>query len=186
MADSSSPWDDFFGESDYYTGPPLTDAMLSDVEATLGYKLPRSYVRLLRVKNGGVPKRQCHPTEGSSWSDNHVRVTALCGIGDRWGIDSEEYGSRHAISQAGFPEIGIFIGWTPTAGHDGIMLDYSECGPDGEPRVVFVDPEEEESAIKVLAPDFETFLRGLVDCRPYEEEKQRAIKEWRRRMGQQG
>ena len=47
------------------------------------------------------------------------------------------------------------------------MLDYSVCGPRGEPRVVHVDPEDEVSA--VLATNFEEFLRGLVDCRPYEE-----------------
>jgi hypothetical protein len=186
MADARSPWDDFFDDSDYYTGPPLTDAMAAEAEAKLGYKLPQAYLQLLRVKNGGAPRRQCHPTGGTNWSDNHVRMTRLCGIGGRWGIDSEEDGSQHAIRQAGFPEIGIFIGWTPTAGHDGIMLDYSECGPAGDPRVVFVDPEEGESCVQILAPDFATFLRGLVDCRPYEDARERAMEEYRLRMKQQG
>jgi hypothetical protein len=185
VADPVSPWDEFFEDSEYYTGPPLTDAMVAEAESKLGYRLPPSYLRLLRVKNGGVPKRQCHPTGGTSWSDNHVRVTTLWGIGGTWGIDSEQYGSRHAIRQAGFPEIGIVIGWTPTAGHDGIMLDYSERGPVGEPRVVLVDPEE-ESVVQVLAPDFATFLRGLVDCRPYEEARERAMEAYRRRVREKG
>jgi hypothetical protein len=73
-----------------------------------------------------------------------------------------EFGKRHMIKQAGLPEIGIVVCWTPAAGHDAIMLDYGACGPRGEPRVVHVDPEDDKSS--VLAPDFETFLRGLVDC----------------------
>jgi hypothetical protein len=32
------------------------------------------------------------------------------------------------------------------------MLDYSECGPRGEPRVAYVDAESGES--EVLAPTF--------------------------------
>ena len=182
---SSPPglWDDFFAASDEYTGPPLTDAMVATAEAVLGYKLPVAYLQLLRVKNGGVPKRQCYPTGGTSWSDNHVRVTAICGIGGQWGIDSEQYGSRHTIEQAGFPDVGVFVGWTPTAGHDGIFLDYRECGPGGEPCVMYLDAEGGEEESQVLAPDFATFLQGLVDCRPYEEQRQRAMEDFRRRSG---
>jgi hypothetical protein len=180
MLDDPGFWDDFFDSSNYYTGPPFTEAMVAAVETTLGYVLPRSYLRLLRVKNGGAPKRQCHPTGGTSWSDNHVRVTAICGIGGRWGIDSEQCGSRHMIREAGFPDIGIFIGWTPTAGHDGIMLDYTACGPRGEPRVLLVDAEAGEET-QVLATTFEAFLGGLVDCRPYEEQRERELEEFRRR-----
>jgi hypothetical protein len=182
---SSPPglWDDFFAASDEYTGPPLTDAMVATAEAVLGYKLPVAYLQLLRVKNGGVPKRQCYPTAGTSWSDNHVRVTAICGIGGRWGIDSEQYGSRHMIEHAGFPEVGIFVGWTPTAGHDGIFLDYRACGPGGEPRVTYLDAEGGEEESQVLAPDIATFLQELVDCRPYEQQRQRAMEDFRRRSG---
>lgn len=41
-----------------------------------------------------------------------------------------------------------------------------------------VDPEDDVSA--VLATNFEEFLRGLVDCRPYDEARERALKEHRR------
>jgi hypothetical protein len=183
MSSPTGVWDDFFDESNYYTGPALTEAMVAAVEASLGYKLPSAYLQLLQVKNGGCPKRQCYPTGGTSWSDNHVRVTAICGIGGRWGIDSEQYGSRHMIEQGGFPDVGIFLGWTPTAGHDGIFLDYRECGADGEPRVTYIDAEADEAESLILAPDFATFLNGLVDCRPYEELRQRAMEEFQRRSG---
>jgi hypothetical protein len=183
MSSPPGVWDDFFAGSDEYTGPPLTDVMVAAAEAALGYKLPAAYLQLLRVKNGGTPKRQCYPTGGTSWSDNHVRVTAICGVGGRWGIDSPQYGSRHMIEQGGFPEVGIFVGWTPTAGHDGIFLDYRECGPGGEPRVLYLDAEGGEEESQILAPDFATFLTGLVDCRPYEEQRQRAMEDFRRRSG---
>ena len=51
--------------------------------------------------------------------------------------------------------------------------------------MVFVDPEE-ESGVQVLAPDFATFLGGLVDCRPYDEARERAMEEYRRRLQQEG
>jgi hypothetical protein len=172
-------WSDFFDASTNYTGPPLTDAMVASAERTLGYTLPASYLQLLRPKNGGCPRRQCYPTGGSHWSDNHVRIVTVFGIGGRWGIDSQEFGTRHMIAQAGLPEIGIVVGWTPEAGHDAIMLDYSVCGPRGEPCVVHVDPEDDASA--VLASDFASFLRGLVDCRPYDVARERALEEHRRR-----
>jgi hypothetical protein len=59
------------------------------------------------------------------------------------------------------------------------MLDYSVGGPQGEPRVIHVDPEDDLSA--VLTMNFEEFLRGLVDCRPYDEARERALEEHRRR-----
>lgn len=179
MSNSTKFWEDFFEKSDYYTGPPLTEAMVAAVEIELGYTLPASYLRLLREKNGGAPKRQCHPTGGQNWSDNHVRVISIFGIGGRWGIDSEEFGTKHMIQEAGYPEIGILVGWTPSAGHDAIMLDYTDCGNQGEPRVSLVDAESGES--QILAQTFEAFLGGLVDCRPYEEQRERAMEEFRRR-----
>ena len=41
-----------------------------------------------------------------------------------------------------------------------IFLDYRECGPDGEPKVVHVD-QECNYKITELAPDFETFIEML-------------------------
>jgi hypothetical protein len=88
---------------------------------------------LLRLKNGSIPKRQCYSTGAASWWDNHVRVTAISGIGSRWGIDAAQYGSHNLVKQAGFPDVGIFVGWTPAAGHDGIFPDHPERGRNGEP-----------------------------------------------------
>src|SRR5262245_65788191 len=114
MANEPSLWEGFFDTSVHYTSPLLTEAMVAAAEATLGYPLPESYLRLLRVKNGGVPRRQCHPAS-EAFPENHVRVNVLFGIGGQWGIDSVEFGTRHQVREGGFPEIGIIIGWTTTS-----------------------------------------------------------------------
>lgn len=162
-------WQNFFDEDDHYTGPPLTEEMIRAAQAQLRYILPASYLQLLRVKNGGSPKRKCFPTGLAGWADDHVEISGIRGIGGTWGIDSEQRGNRFMIQEWGYPDIGILFGQTPSAGHDGVMLDYSECGQNGEPRVIHVDTEVDEPRIRVLAPDLETFLLGLVDCGPFHE-----------------
>src|ERR1700722_4519433 len=129
---------------DSITGPPLTAEMIHAAEATLGYKLPESYLRLLRIKNGGTPKRRCCPTGRPDWADDHVEITTLLGIGGKRAIDSPSSGSQFMIREWGYPDVGVYIAHSPSAGHDGIMLDYRACGLEGEPCVIHVDTEADE------------------------------------------
>jgi hypothetical protein len=179
-------WENILEYSSYYSEPPLTDDQVREAEEKLGFTLPSSYLKMLRVTNGGRPKRRCFPKAGTSTADNHIRIERICGIGGSWGIESDEFGSQHAIRQAGFPEVGIFIAWTVNAGHDGVMLDYSDCGPRGEPRVIFVDPEESLNPVQIIASNFEAFIKGLVDCRPFDQAIAKETAEWQKRMKQQG
>jgi hypothetical protein len=81
------------------------------------------------------------------------------------------------IEEVGYPPIGVGIADTPAGGHELIMLDYRTCGKRGEPQVVYVDQEDDYS-ITVVAPDFETFVRGLTDESEYdtaEEDRAAAI-----------
>src|SRR4051812_11854164 len=167
LEDGGGGEDDFWKDPGEYTGPPLTDAMARAAEASVGYKLPEAYLRMLRVRNGGTPRRCCFPTPmRRSGADDHVWGTGIRGIGGSWGIDSEDLGSRYMIEEWGYPDVGIVVGQTLSGGHDTVMLDYSECGPRGEPRVIHVETETEdgEPVMLVLAPDFESFVLGLVDC----------------------
>jgi hypothetical protein len=159
---------DFWADSDYarqtYVSAPLTGEMLAIVERTLGYRLPAAYVELSKRQNGGIPKRTCHRAPSrTTWAADHIAIhaisaistfpeTALCG-----GI-----GSRFWNDEWGYPSIGVYFADCPSAGHDMVCLDYSQCGPTGEPRVVHVD-QEVDYRITVIAPSFEAFLGGLQD-----------------------
>lgn len=153
----------FFADDDYYSGPVLTPELIVLAEARLGYRLPAAYLQLLGERNGGVPLRRCFKTNvATSWAPSHVEVSAIRGISGRWGVDSlGGLGSQEMIAEWGYPPVGIVICDTPSAGHDTIMLDYSRCGPGGEPSVVYVD---EDRTLVALAKDFSAFIENLVDC----------------------
>lgn len=166
--------DDFWEDSDYgreaYVEEPVTDGLVASVEAELGFALPRAYVALMRSQNGGLPKRTCFPTEAStSWADDHVAITGIMGIGRTKTYSLlGELGSPFMQEQWGYPTFGVCVCDTPSAGHDMIMLDYRECGPTGEPAVVHVE-QEAGFEVTFLAPDFESFVRGLVDESEYDD-----------------
>jgi len=79
-----------------------------------------------------------------------TKACSLCG----------EQGNRFWLEEWGYPAIGVYFADCPSAGHDMICMDYRECGPDGEPRIVHVD-QEWDYAITLLADNFEGFIRGL-------------------------
>jgi len=152
----------FFIEDDYFTGPLLNDELVRNAEHALGVRLPRRYLELLRERNGGVPSCRCIPVEGpTSWAENHVEVLALRGIAGQWGIDAPGLGSKHMIDEWGYPSIGVVICEMPSGGHDAVMLDYSKCGPTGEPSVAYID---EDRSVCTIAGSFSEFLSKLEPC----------------------
>lgn len=169
MSDFSEPeLNNFWEECDYareaYELPPLTDRVIQSVQEQLGFRLPPAYIALMRVQNGGIPRKSAFPTTTpTSWAEDHVAITGIMGIGD-----TKEYslcgdlGSQFMMSEWGYPQIGVYFADCPSAGHDMICLDYRSCGPSGEPRVVHVD-QSNDFEITHLADDFSSFLKGLVD-----------------------
>jgi hypothetical protein len=73
------------------------------------------------------------------------------------------------IEEWGYPPIGIYFADCPSAGHDMICLDYRECGIEGEPQVVHVD-QEFDYKITFVAPNFESFVRGLENKDAFEDD----------------
>ena len=166
----------FWEESDYanknYAGKPISEHMIEVVEKKLGYKLPDSYIELLKSQNGGIPKNTNFPTvEATSWAEDHVAITGI------FGLDSSKIysllgglGSEFMKDEWGYPDIGIYICDCPSAGHDMIALDYTECGNSGEPRVVHVD-QESDYKITFLANNFQQFITHLVHDSIYDEDE---------------
>ena len=159
-------FDGFWERSDHatrrYVDVPLTPALVARVESALGYKLPAAYVALAMHQNGGIPVRTCHRTsEPTSWAKDHVAISGIFAIGETKPCSLlGEAGSEFWPSEWGYPETGIYFADCPSAGHDMLCLDYSECGPTGEPRVVHID-QELDYKLTFVAPNFESFIRGL-------------------------
>lgn len=154
-------WNGFWNDVDYafesYIGKPVTDEDIKDTEADLGYTLPASYIELLKNHNGGVLNKNC-------FINNNGDCVYVTGI---YGIDRDkkysllgEMGNEFWISKWEYPPIGIVVADTISGGHDMIFLDYRECGPTGEPKVVRVDQEGDYS-ITLLADNFGDFIKNL-------------------------
>lgn len=148
--------------SEYMSSSP-TDEKIKHTEEALGYRLPESYIWLMKQQNGGAPNKTCLPTQQeTSWAKDHIEISGIFGIGKtKPNSLCGDLGSEFRKSEWGYPDIGIYICDTPSAGHDMIALDYRICGKNGEPSIVHVD-QEANYTITFLAKDFETFICGLV------------------------
>ena len=124
--DFSSFWANNEYAQKYYIGTIPTDKQVEEIERELGYKLPQSYIALIKQCNGGEPINKCFPTQTpTSWANNHIAISGIMGIDkDKPYSLCGEMGSRFWIEEWGYPNIGIAICTTPSAGHDMIFLDY--------------------------------------------------------------
>ena len=158
----------WWADSDYarreYVGRTPTDELIASVESELGYRLPASYVAMMRRHNGGLPRLTCFPTSTpTTWAVDHVAVTGVFGIGRELANSLRgSAGSRFWVDEWDYPDLGVYFADCPSAGHDMLAMDYRDVGPGGEPRIVHVD-QERDYAVTVLAPGFAEFVRGLRD-----------------------
>jgi hypothetical protein len=174
--DFSLFWDDCDYAIKEYVSVLPTDNLILSVEQELGYKLPASYIEMMKLHNGGIPVNTCFPTsEPTSWADDHIEISGFFCIGREKDYSlCGKMGSQFMIDIWEYPDIGVVICDCPSAGHDLVMLDYRKCGKNGEPEVVHIDQEYDYN-VTFLAKDFETFVRGLVNEEVYdtsEEDKQ--------------
>jgi len=169
--DISSFWEDNNYALEVYIEDYPLDKDIEIIEKKIGYKLPLSYIELMRTQNGGIPFNTCFPTkESTSWAENHIAISGIMGIGNkkRYSLLGSR-GHQFMIEEWKYPKIGICICDCPSGGHDIVMLDYRKCKNDEEPKVVHVD-QELDYKITFLAKNFESFIRGLVDCDLYEDD----------------
>jgi hypothetical protein len=142
---------------------PLDEATVKAVEKELGYRLPVSYVTLLLSRgNGGTPKSTCASGEGRA-------ANLLFQCDEFFGIVSKQASSgtdllaaaRDAWEEWEYPKNVVRFASTPAGGPSMWGFDYSECGPTGEPTVVFCD-EERDYRKTPLATSCEELLKKLV------------------------
>ena len=154
-------WNGFWNDVDYvfesYIGKAVTDEDIKAAEVELGYTLPTAYIELLKNHNGGVVKKNCFINDDGDC----VYVTGIYGIDrDKKYSLLGEMGNEFWISKWEYPPIGVVVADTISGGHDMIFLDYRDCGPTGEPKVVRVDQEGDYS-ITLLADNYGDFIKNL-------------------------
>lgn len=155
-------WNNGEFSSKEYVGQTPTDEDFEKVEKDLAYRLPESYKVLMRIQNGGELKKNTF--EGpfqSNWTRGLFDVLGIHGVDSskKYSLCGE-YGSKFWVEKWKYPNIGIAICDTLSGGHDMIFLDYSDCGPEGEPCVVHID-QEGDYEITYLADNFKDFIDGL-------------------------
>ena len=154
-----------------YVGKTVINEDFEKVERELGYRLPESYKTLMRIQNGGeLRKNTFQGPFRRSWSRGFFDVHYI------YGVDSSsdyslcgKFGHKFWIEKWKYPNIGIAICGSVSGGHDMIFLDYSDCGPEGEPCVVHID-QEGDYEITYLADNFKDFIDGLFSDEEYEDE----------------
>lgn len=156
-------WDDSAETAEHFVLAPPTDEQIAAVEEQLVFKLPASYIKMMKLHNGGVPRYRYFPVSDTDATEKRrIEVSGMLGIGrEKRHSLCGEAGSRFIIEQGGYPEIGVVLCEYPTES-EVVMLDYRASGNAGEPEVVHID-KNQGYKITWLAPDFDTFIRGLVN-----------------------
>lgn len=155
-------WEDCDYSLEKYVGEMPTDSDFEKIEASLGYRLPTSYKALMKMHNGGLLRKGFfeNPLQ-RDWTPQLFNVESVYGVDCKKPYSlCSEMGSKFWLSEWGYPDIGIVICDTMSGGHDLIFLDYSDCGPEGEPCVVHVN-QESDYEITYLADNFKDFIDGL-------------------------
>ncbi|CAM3600025.1 MULTISPECIES: SMI1/KNR4 family protein [Paenibacillus] len=154
-------WDDGAEAADLYTMAPPTDDLVESIQEELVFKLPTAYIQMMKVHNGGIPRRRFFPVQSGDAPDGRIEITGMLGIGrEKKHSLCGEAGSRYMIENRGYPEIGVVLCLCPSES-EAVMLDYRAAGNDGEPEVVHVDQRHPDKMTR-LAPNFQAFVQGLV------------------------
>lgn len=157
-ADIEKLFNNAYEYSKYYVFDALTEEMIVRTEKNIGYKLPKSYIELLRLQNGGVIRNI------DSW------LTIIMGIGSESnthnGLEREFFFYKEEWD---YPtEIGFPFGKTQSAGHDLYYFDYKNLGLDGEPAIIRIDIEL--GKIFKVADNFNSFIQMILNEKEIEGE----------------
>lgn len=162
-----------------FTLPFPTNEEFAALEKRLGVKLPASYVELASAsQNGGYLKRNGVPLRDEC--GNLIRYVKINHINPIGRSESEPI-YDHPNSFYDIPNL-LVIGQNWDADYEFFVLNYMDCGPDGEPTVIFItrksrrgetdEPTRDDwryinekfywATPSLVAPTFDAFVKQLV------------------------
>lgn len=145
--------------------PKLTAEMVTIAEEKLKVKLPKLFIELLQLKNGGDTNEFAFPMkEKTAWAEDHVPLYELNGIITDNNIDTtiNLLLNDYMTNEWGLPEKQVLL---YGEGHYWITLDYRKGD---EPTVRWIDVDQGEDIH--MADSFEEFINGLVPMEEFEED----------------
>lgn len=157
-------WHDSPESDRRHLSAPFDDELLQSIEQELGYKLPASYVMLMKNHNGGLVNRCRYPVPNpAEGMPDTVYITDILGIGREMPYSlCGRFGSEFLIdSRRHNKEIGVAVCNTTLPGRALVFLDYRKCGRNGEPTVTYADAMTGTEL--PLSNSFASFLKGLED-----------------------
>ncbi|UQW96238.1 SMI1/KNR4 family protein [Rummeliibacillus sp. G93] len=136
----------------------FNDAILKEVESTLGVKLPSTYVELMKEKNGGtLAYNELH---SKKVPEGELLIQSLKGIALDDGIGENNY----LLEEWELPEGLILLGGD---GHTWVALDYRNYDGDNPP-VYCIESGKRKG--KQISDAFEGFLKQLKEPEPLEDD----------------
>lgn len=161
-------FDNFWNNQKYYlencVGNKLDDETIRYVEKELGYKLPESYIELMKIQNGGAPIKNTWINKDAKPNEvDTVVMTNFYSVGSEK-ADSllGKFGNKFWFTEWEYPNIGVVIAETISGGHQLIYLDYSECANNGIPKVAMINQESDYHKT-ILSNTFEDFVLSLIE-----------------------
>ena len=159
----------YYSKEDYECGNDVSDELVKSIEDDLGFKLPLSYIFLMKKHNGGILKKNCARVNRKK---RYYDIEGIFGLGRTQSCSIYEQNK-----EKNYYEENLIAVCSTIEGDGRIYLDYNECGKDGEPRVIAIDKDDfmndPNPKPLVLAADFESFIGTLFE---YDEEKEVDIK----------
>ena len=144
----------------YVETPPVTDELLQQLQDEVGVRLPDLYVDLLRIQNGGVPRKSLFEVE----DERQYVLNQLPGIGENRGCKRDLLADQSLLDPTKNHDFKGFLildwEWEEDGGHY-IALDYRTCGPTGEPWVTHIATWEAEVWYTTITQTFDEFVAGL-------------------------
>lgn len=144
---------------------PLSEVDIEEVEKKSGKKLPKSFIELLKIQNGGRIKNLCFKTSTniSLRFKNEISVFEISGLGRKDGQYGTLERSNYYINEWELPaDILLLFG----EGHWWVFLDYRNIELQKmEPKVSLIDLEFGTDLI--LAQNFGEFVDRLEEATNY-------------------